>query len=261
MGGIAILVGNTAYDHLNELACCHDDLEAMQELLSATEKYAEVFVIENAPSDGLKAKLREVIDKTTKPEELFFYFTGHGDQQASDFYFCATNYDGRRPNETGLSNTELHTLLRLADADLVVKIVDACNSGTLLIKADRSMAALSFATEQKNGFRNLIQISSCLDSQNSLTGDPLSVFTESFRAAVLRKTEGPVYYTDIISSLRDEYLQNNDQTPLHVSQGTGREQFVDDAKRLEGLRQKLTLAHPPSPAGVPQVVPAIPTLG
>jgi hypothetical protein len=90
--------------------------------------------------------------------------------------------------------------------------------------------------EHKHGFKNLIQISSCLESQNSLTGNPLSLFTEKFRAAALRKTEGVVFYTDVINTLRDEFLENNTQTPFFVSQYTGREQFVDDARRLDGLR-------------------------
>lgn len=124
--------------------------------------------------------------------------------------------------------------MRLADADLVIKVIDACNSGTLLVKRDAG-----FAAQQKSGFKNLIQISSCLDSQNSLTGDPLSIFTEKFCASVLRKPEGIVYYTDIISALRDEYIQNVEQTPFFVSQGTGREQFVDDAKCFDALRAKL----------------------
>src|ERR1019366_1641737 len=136
--------------------------------------------------------------------------------------------------ETGLSISELHVLLRTPEADLVVKVIDACNSGALLIKSDGS-----FLPVNKQGFKNLIQISSCLDSQNSLTGDPLSVFTEKFRAAALRKLDGEVYFTDIIYALRDEFLQDDYQTPFFVAQGTGREQFVGNAKRLDGLRAKL----------------------
>jgi hypothetical protein len=41
--------------------------------------------------------------------------------------------------------------------------------------------------------------------------------------------------------LRDEFLNNNSQTPHFVSQGTGREYFVDSAKRLDSLRAKLSV--------------------
>ena len=235
MANTAILVGNSRYRSLSELSCCHEDLLAMRELLEAAEKYSEIEVIEDTDADKLKSRMRAAIDKNQSPEELFFYFTGHGCQQEDEFFYCATNFDSKRPNETGLSSNELHTLLRLANAQVVVKVIDACNSGTLLVKADGR-----FPSQHKHGFENLIQISSCLESQNSLTGEPLSIFTEKFRASALRKNEGVVYYTDIINILRDEFIQNNDQTPFFVSQGTGREQFVDDAKRLGNLRAKLT---------------------
>lgn len=234
MANLAILVGNVHYQNLADLNCCHDDLIAIEGLLKATEKYDSVVIIEDADADSLKTQIRSTIDKLQSVEELFFYFTGHGHQHEVEFYFCPTNFDSRRPNETGLSTTELHTLLRLADAGLVAKVVDACNSGTLLVKSDWSTAP-----DAKSGFKNLVQISSCLESQNSLTGDPLSAFTEKFRAAVLRKTEGVVYYTDVINTLRDEFNENNLQTPFFVTQGTGREKFVEDATKLNALREVL----------------------
>jgi hypothetical protein len=120
-----------------------------------------------------------------------------------------------------------------------------------------------FASQQKQGFSNMIQISSCLESQNSLTGDPLSMFTEKFRAAALRKTGGTVFYTDVISSLRDEFINNQNQTPFFVSQGTGREQFTDDAKCFDALRARLAASAASStPPGVDEqrTIPAIPTL-
>lgn len=233
MSNTAILIGNVQYSKLPNLACCHDDVLAMRELLAETEKYEEITIIENADADALKGQLRSALDKVSSPEELFFYFTGHGHQCETDFFLCASDFDAKRPNETGLSTAELHTLLKLADAALVVKVIDACNSGTLLVKSQ-----VTWAPESKDGFRNLIQIASCLDSQNSLTGAPLSLFTQNFRSAALRKQEGPVFYTDIINTLRDEFLNNNSQTPFFVSQHTAREQFVEDAKRLDGLRNR-----------------------
>jgi hypothetical protein len=234
MASAAILVGNTEYRNLASLECCGDDLRAVMDLLQATEKYAEIIVIENVGADDLKLRLRAAVDKVERPDELFFYYTGHGYLREGDFFHCATNFDSNRPNETGLSTTELHTLLRLADANLVVKVIDACSSGTLLIKSESD-----WLQQTKDGFKNLIQIASCLDSQNALTGNPLSLFTAKFRDAALRKTEGAVFYTDIISTLRDEFMQNSSQTPFFVSQHTGREQFVDDAKKLDGLRKTI----------------------
>jgi hypothetical protein len=83
-------------------------------------------ITENAAADDLKQRLRDTIEKVKSPSELFFYFTGHGYVRDGELFHCATNFDGERPNETGLSTSELHTILRLADANLVVKVIDAC---------------------------------------------------------------------------------------------------------------------------------------
>ncbi|MDO9383713.1 MAG: caspase family protein [Hyphomicrobiaceae bacterium] len=237
MSHIAVLVGNSEYKNLSNLDCCRDDLVAMEGLLKATEKYDSITLIENAEADDLKVQLRAALDERSPLQEIFFYFTGHGYQHEAEFFFCASNFDTRRPNETGLSTAELHTLLRFADSDLVVKVIDACNSGTLLVKSDSG-----FRSQEKISFKNLVQISSCLESQNSLTGDPLSVFTEKFIRAALRKSDGAVFYSDIINTLRDEFDQNNLQTPFFVSQGTGREKFVEDASRLNQIRENFVLA-------------------
>ena len=235
MANVAILIGNSHYSSLRPLTCCKADLHAMRELLAATEKYSDIHIIENSNADIQKAKVRDAIQDSAPMHELFFYFTGHGYQHESDFYLCSTDFDSRRPNATGVSTDELHALLRLAKADLVVKVIDACNSGTLLVKDESP-----FQSHDKRGFKNIIQISSCREHQNSLTGESLSLFTEHFRAAALRKREGTVYYIDIVNSLRDVFIQNDDQTPFFVFQVTGRESFVEDAGRLDELRNRLT---------------------
>ena len=236
MNNAAILVGNTQYDSLSELPCCHNDLLAMKELLEETERYSYIEVIENTHADDLKARMRAVIDKQSSVRELFFYFTGHGCQQDYEFYYCATEFDSSRPNATGISTNELHELLSLSKPTVLVKVIDACNSGTVLVKSGQG-----FVLDDKPRFRHLIQISSCLDSQNSLAGRPLSVFTEKFRDSALRKTEGVVHYTDIVSTLRDDFINNQEQTPFFVTQGTGREEFVEDAARLDALRERILL--------------------
>jgi len=250
LANIAILIGNSAYETLSALPCCEADVLAVKELVDATEKFDSIEVILNNTSSQLKDRIRGAFDSQTPIDEVFLYYTGHGFLLDTEFFFCATNFDTKRPNETGLSSSDLHALLRSLDADLVVKVIDACNSGTLLVKSNHS-----FFPATKQGFRNLIQIASCLDSQEALTGNPLSVFTNKFRTAALRKPEGIVYYTDIIDTLRDEFIDSDSQTPHFVSQGTGREQFVEDAKRLDALRAKV-LSLVADTSGVPCTTPA-----
>lgn len=86
--------------------------------------------------------------------------------------------------------------------------MDACYSGTLMIKSE-----FNWLMQQPKDFRNIIQFAACTSTQESLTGHPLSLFTEQFRAAALSKSDGPVYYTDIVNYLRDEFLDNDSQIP------------------------------------------------
>jgi hypothetical protein len=72
----------------------------------------------------------------------------------------------------------------------------------------------------------------------SLGGDPLSEFTDKFCQAATKQDNGPVYYIDIISRLKDEYLDNPDRQPHFVFQSSGRETLVDDATVLATFRDK-----------------------
>lgn len=236
MDKIAILIGNSNYINLPNLTCCMADVEAVNELLQAGGKYNQIEVLTDKNAAQTKDKLRDILNTnaTNSSNEIFFYFSGHGHQGKDDFYFCATDFDELRPNETGLSQSELHTLLRATNPELVIKVVDACNSGTQLIKSE----SLLFQ-EPKSVFQNFIQMASCLNDQRTLTGNPLSIFTQRFKDAVLGKLEGPLYYFDIINSLRDSYQGNDSQTPHFVVQSTGRELFAERAASFEDIRSSI----------------------
>lgn len=235
MSNVAIVLGNALYHsgNLDDLPCCKDDVDAVRALLEATGKYDTVSAHIDLDGDGMKEAIRDAIAQHDEIGEVFFYFSGHGAQKQSEFYFCGTAFDSHKPNETGLSTAELHSLLRSADPTLVVKVIDACHSGRALIKSEEA-----FARVTKGELGNFIQIASCLDSQFSLTSDPLSKFTQSFCAATLRKEEGAIFYSDIVNSLRDIYLADDEQTPHFVSQGTARDIFVEDARRLADFRSQ-----------------------
>ncbi len=239
MTSIAILVSNSIYNSNETLACCKDDLIAIEKLFKATSRFEQIEILENLDSKSIKTRLREICEKKETCEEVVFYFTGHGYQNEEDLYYCATDFNSRKPNETGLSNEELHTYIRALEPQVFVKIVDACNSGVSLIK--------NFGETIKKfegRLKNVIQIASCLNNQSSITGQPLSEFTGFFIDAALNKTEGPVYYTDIISVLRDKYIGNELRTPYFVTQGTGLEKFCDDASFLDSLRKEETESSP-----------------
>ena len=110
-------------------------------------------------------------------------------------------------------------LFRLANADLV-KVMTVHSAQ--LVKADGPLRE----SKPRGQFR--------LQSQNSLIGEPLSGFTEAPR----RFQDQGLFYTDGVNTLRDEFIQNDDQTPFFDPKPL-EEQFVDDAERLDDLRAQL----------------------
>lgn len=235
MTSTAVVIGNATYSREQALPCCKQDAAAMQALIEATGRFDKVCAFTDLDADRMREAIRECIPVDSEQEEIFFYFSGHGAQVADEFYYCGSDYDGRRPNATGLSHSELLDLLRAVSPETLIMVIDACFSGALLVKEARPPKPVI-----KEGFRNVLQFSSSLDDQTSLGGDPLSSFTRAFLEAAVRKEEGTVYYTDLVNYLRDEFLENEEQTPFFVNQGTGREVFVGEASTLTAFRQMLS---------------------
>lgn len=233
MPSIAIILGNANYDQQDKLECCLADVMAIKALIDATERYSVVHARTDVDGEMMRQIVREALKSEEKFEEIFFYFSGHGTQIEGEFFYCGTGFSEAKPNVTGLSYTALQDMFRTAAPELLVEVVDACRSGTYLVKAPLPPLPI-----KKEGFKNVIRLASCLTDQSSFGGDPLSDFTQKFLEACLLKPDGPVYYTEIIPALRDQYLANAEQTPFFVSQGTGHEVVVDDAKKLLPFREK-----------------------
>lgn len=236
MKSTAILIGNATYLHERDLDCCRNDAMVMAELVEATGRFDNVCAYHDLDADAMRDVVRSALPTEDEQNEVFFYFSGHGAQLDGEFYYCGTKFDGRRPNETGVSHSELHGLFRAGRPATLVVIIDACYSGTLLVKRNTQPPPLL-----KEGFQNVFQFSSSMNDQTSLGGDPLSDYTRAFIEASIRKAEGAIYYTDISNALRDTFIHNDGQTPFFVYQGTGREILVDDATKLNEFRKQFAI--------------------
>lgn len=229
---IAILIGNTKYDELASLDCCANDVNQMRELLLATKKFSRIEKYIDKPVDLVKDELRALAESGDGFEEIFLYFSGHGLSNSNDFFMCFSNFKESSPNTTGLSRNDAFELIRQFKAELSVVVIDACEAGRSIIK--NHVTPLSFTL--KSGFSNFVQFSSCTESQFSLAGDHISLFTDEFIKACLNKETGPVYYSDVESALRDAFLNHTSQTPHFIRQGTSQEKFCADALHLKDFR-------------------------
>ena len=238
MTKISILVGNSEYENLTNLSCCEADVAAIDELLSATENFDFTLQLINKTAVEIKDEIRNFLDRHSEITKIFFYFTGHGMTNDQGFFYCAKNFVISEPNQTGLSDSDLDQILRTADANAVVKIIDACQSGVRAIKAGSQI----FMNDNKAGFSNFFRVASCSENQLSYTGDPLSKFTTHFIDAALQKTDGRLYYTEIIAYLRDIFANEIEQIPFFITQGDDRTTFCEDCSSLIALAKKYNLS-------------------
>lgn len=242
---IAFLIGNSRYKDLSALYCCTNDVAQMNSLLSATQKFSKIVEFIDQPVTSVKDRLRDLAETEDTFEEVFLYFSGHGLSNSDDFYMCFEGFNESSPNTTGLSRSNAYELVRNFGADLSVVVIDACEAGRNLIKNDVPPLARAL----KSGFKNFVQFSSCTDTQYSLAGDKISLFTDEFIKACVQKREGVVYYSDVESALRDAFLNHTEQTPHFIRQGTSQEKFCTDASRLDEIRDALLWSSSESPEG------------
>ena len=232
---IAVLIGNTKYKDLSNLDCCANDVALVHRLLSATQKFSQILDFVDTPVSTVKDELRRLSELEGGFEEVFFYYTGHGLSNADDFYMCFEEFAEFSPNITGLSRTDAFEMIRQFGAELSVIVIDSCESGRNLIKNNE----MPLARKLKSDFTNFVQISSSTESQYSLAGEKISLFTNEFVKACLKKTQGPIYYLDVESALRDAFLSHTSQTPHFVRQGTSQERLCNDASKLDEFRKEI----------------------
>lgn len=147
----------------------------------------------------------------------------HGEFTNNEFYYLLSDFDQRRKNQTSLQNNEIDDLIRTLNPQIVVKFIDACQSGTSYIK--ESDVLTKYFNETKKGFNKCYFLNSSLSNQSSYQDDNLSFFTYSFVQSLKDHPGTEIRYKDIIDYILDEFDGNTDQTPFFVIQAELTEKF------------------------------------
>ncbi|REH48889.1 caspase domain-containing protein [Tenacibaculum gallaicum] len=226
---IAIILGVSEYeDKQNNLPGCKKDAEIVNSIISKTSKFESILYINEKKSSALvKEKITDFIseNKTNEIEELFFYFTGHGEFYNEEFYYILSDFNKNKRKQTSLQNEEVDSLIKTLNPNLVVKIIDACQSGKTYIK-ETSVVAKYFK-ETQNKFNNCYFLNSSLKDQSSMQSDLISDFTLSFIKSVKEHKSNEIRYKDIIDYISDEFENNELQTPFFVIQADYTEKFCE----------------------------------
>lgn len=223
---IAILIGVSDYfDSSNNLPGCKNDMSILQSAVIATSKFDEIlFINDNTDSVNIKQRLSNFIAKNNeKPiEELFFYYTGHGEFYNNEFYYVLSDFDKKRRKQTTLENSELDEMFRSMNPQLVIKVVDACQAGITYIKGDNSFE--KYLKDSEGHFKKCYFMFSSQIDQSSYQTD-ISQFTKSFIDALINHPSEEIRYKDIIDYVSDDFSTNATQTPFFIIQGNFTEKF------------------------------------
>ena len=222
---IAIILGITDYLEISRhLPACQKDVEILDKVLRFGGHFNEIIVIPSADAQALKANLAETIQRFQHEEvqDLFFYFSGHGEFRGEEFIYLLRDYSEQRSAATSLSNSELDGMLKSISPTLTVKVVDACYSGMQYIKG-----ASSFDDYIKNSntFSNCYFLFSSQSDQKSYANENISDFTYEFAKSIASSKSDSVRYKDIIDSISDAFAVDSKQQPLFISQANYTEVF------------------------------------
>ncbi|MGU7367957.1 MULTISPECIES: caspase family protein [Bacillus cereus group] len=244
---LAILLGVSEYQITDaNLPGCKNDINLIKFLLEKTNKYQNILYInENTTSENVKRKITEFINKYQdhqyEIDEIFFYYTGHGQFHNDEFYYLLSNFDSNMRNTTSLKNSELDSLLRNLNPKLTVKVVDACQSGIAYVKEfDETKFEKAIDNSQKS-FNNCYFMFSSNANQYSYASPNISDFTKSFLTSIVQSQDGSLRYLDIIDFIADDFdSSHSQQTPYFVTQGNYTELFCTvDNNLKQNLSQKL----------------------
>jgi len=152
---VAIIIGVSDYGAADRnLPACTNDISVMSTLLAKTEKYDQTLQIDgDAKSASVKDRISAFVAglQGETIDEVFFYFSGHGEYFQDHFYYLLSDYDPKRRNQTALDNSELDSWLRSLNAEMTIKAVDACHSGVQYIKEPGAFR--KYLQESQNGFK------------------------------------------------------------------------------------------------------------
>ncbi|WP_417354261.1 caspase family protein [Flavobacterium sp.] len=224
---IAIIIGVSEYtDKQNNLPGCQKDAFIINEVINKAAKYDNILYInESISSAKLKEKFTEFISeqKTNDIEELFFYFTGHGEFIEDEFYYILSDFNDTKRKQTSLQNNEVDSLFKTLKPNLVIKVIDACQSGKAYIK--ESDVVDKYFNKTGSQYNNCYFLHSSLNTQSSYQTDTISDFTSSFIHAIKQHTTKDIRYKDIIDFISDEFEKKPLQTPFFVVQADYTEKF------------------------------------
>jgi hypothetical protein len=255
---LAVIVSVSDYQHAAALPGCRLDGQYMHQLLELTGKYDDILVLDQNPSTAdIRAAMQDWVQRhhSQLVDEVFWYYSGHG-LYCGDARYCGSEYSPQLPESTSMSNQEVDHLLRLVRPRVVVKVIDACQSGAPYIKGP---APAFHQALERSRLESFISMCSCTREQSSYAWRFGSEFTLAWLDAVLQRKSGLVSYRQIEQHLIQHFQKRSDQTPFFVKQGIGQEVFCRINPEIQAMAHTLNTSPPDTGKRVSRSAPRKPS--
>jgi len=252
MISLAIVIAVSEYSgDATPLPACKNDGAAIATLINGEQRFAEtLFIDSETSSKSVKQRLIEFVakHKHSEVEDVFFYFTGHGEFHGGEFYYLLSDYRSAARKQTSLENKELDNLIRSLRPTLFAKVVDACHSGFSYVKDGSELR--KHLDSSIDAFKKVYFMFSSQSNQPSYQDKALSYFTRRFVESIILGDSSSVRYKDIIDYVSDAFTQDTIQTPFFVTQADHTEIFLEVS---EDTRKTVTTF---LPTGIPSIATA-----
>ena len=228
---IAILMAQSDYKNASKLSACKNDLQLVRNIVEKSKKYDDILVLDDTVSKALDAneKIIQFIEKYKNGnsiDEVFLYFSGHGNFVDNEFYFVWGDYDESKKRQTCLENSTIDSFLKSVNAKLTIKIVDACQSGVPYLKGGEEFD--KFLNTSKNSFNKCYFLFSSQNDEPSKASSYISYFTKSIVDSLNSFDVGRIVrYKDIMNYVSDEFEKTKDQTPFFITQCDLTDSFIE----------------------------------
>ena len=266
MARIAIIIGVSSYARQQNLPACSNDAELIRTALNYSKEYEDVLFLagKETNSDDVKHQLTQFVEKHKARDDLdevFFFYSGHGQFFDDEFYYIFSDFDESRRNRTSLKNSELDGYLRTLGPNLAIKIVDACNAGVQYVKDVGGLSAIIEKGTKEQGLKKVYFLFSSLLDQSSFADSAVSHYTRSFIEALFTNSRPEIRYRDIVDQISDQFLNNKDQKPFFVIQADNTEifgSFQDKEKsEIRSRLEAITSVAPSSATSAPAKQPTL----
>lgn len=238
---VAIIMGKSEYVSIGDIPVCKRDILVMGRIVRLSGFYEKVLIIDDSVATAVEAK-EKIIDfldtcknKDGKAavDELFFFYSGHGDFNGKEFSFLWGDYEKSRKRQTSIQNSEIDAMIRQVNPALVVKIVDACYSGFLYYRGSRLMER--YLRSSGKDFKKYYFIFSAQNDRDICGESATSYFTETFFRSLNKENGSVVRYGDIIDFIADDFSGKKNQTPLFVVRSDNIEVFCHVKEEIRRL--------------------------